>query len=107
MIGTNEEVSDLISSVRVTLDDATVVAVEALRAAGAPVQAAEIQADLLVYAEAVGLPSHGLLRLPRLVERIRNGVADPLALGEQRWSREALLLVDGLNGLGPVVARAA
>src|SRR5690606_34961065 len=51
-----------------------------------------------------GHVSHGLLRLPRLIQRIKNGVADPNATGTISWRGSALLDVDGQNGLGPVVA---
>jgi L-2-hydroxycarboxylate dehydrogenase (NAD+) len=91
----------------ITPDKATAVAVAALIEAGVPQAASQLQAELLVDSEQRGLPSHGLLRLPRLVERIHNGVADPVSTGEQHWHGDALLLVDGGNGLGPVVARAA
>ncbi len=59
---------------------------------------------MLVEAEFRGRPSHGLQRLPRLVERIANGVADPSTSGERQWRGAALLSVDGKRGLGPVVA---
>jgi L-2-hydroxycarboxylate dehydrogenase (NAD+) len=68
---------------------------------------ASLQTDLLVEAELCGRPSHGLLRLNRVIERIRNGVTDPSAVGKHRWRGAALLEVDGCRGLGPVVARAA
>ncbi len=91
----------------ITIDQAMTAAVAALVAAGVPEGAARLQADLLVDAESRGLPSHGLLRLPRLVSRIRNGVADPVSTGVRNWRGDALLEVDGGNGLGPVVACAA
>lgn len=78
-----------------------------LRHAGVPDQHAELQTELLLEAELRGVPSHGLLRLPRLVERIGNGVIDPGTTGEHEWRREAFLAVDGRKGLGPVVADAA
>lgn len=84
--------------------EATTTAIQVLTAAGAPADCAQIQADLLVEAELRGRPSHGLLRLPRLVERIRNGVLDPVARGQAQWRGTALLEVDGKRGLGPVVA---
>lgn len=77
---------------------------QALLRAGAPERHADIQVDLLIEAELRGHPSHGLLRLPRLVERIRNRVADPAAEGAFDWRGEGLLSVDGQAGLGPVVA---
>ncbi|MHC6219534.1 Ldh family oxidoreductase [Arthrobacter sp. MMS24-S77] len=92
-----------IESVRVSLDDAMQAAVQALLAVGVPAENAHLQADLLIDAEARGLPSHGLLRLPRVIDRIRNRVADPVATGRINWRGDALASVDGQNGLGPVV----
>jgi LDH2 family malate/lactate/ureidoglycolate dehydrogenase len=79
----------------------------ALQRIGVPEGHARLQADLLIEAELCGRPSHGLLRLNRVIERIRNGVTDPGALGKHRWRGAALLEVDGCRGLGPVVACAA
>lgn len=76
----------------------------ALGRAGVPADHAEQQLSLLVEAELRGYPSHGLLRLSRILERIANGVVDPRATGEGRWRGMALLEVDGMQGLGPVVA---
>lgn len=90
-----------------TAATASATAVAALLAAGVPERSAHLQADLLVDAELRGLPSHGLLRLPRLLERIDNGVANPTTTGRAKWTADALLDVDGENGLGPVVATAA
>lgn len=72
-----------------------------------PRKHAALQAELLLEAELRGVPSHGLLRLPRIVERIVNGVADPVTVGEHVWRRDAFLAVDGQGGLGPIVAQAA
>jgi L-2-hydroxycarboxylate dehydrogenase (NAD+) len=71
---------------------------------GAPAPAAAEQAELLVVAEAKGLPSHGLLRLPRLLRRLRNGTASPTSTGRHEWQSSCYLSVDGEQGLGPVVA---
>ncbi|WP_246160096.1 Ldh family oxidoreductase [Aureimonas fodinaquatilis] len=78
-----------------------------LVAAGMPEENAQVQSEVLMEAELRGLASHGILRLPRLVERLRNGVADPQTKGVQTWRAEAFLDVDGKNGFGPVVANAA
>ncbi|GGH61521.1 Ldh family oxidoreductase [Frigidibacter albus] len=83
------------------------LAVDLLEAHGAPPEAAWLQADLLIEAELRGLPSHGLQRLPRLLARIGNGLADPVATGEQHWRRAAFLQVDGQRALGPVALMAA
>ena len=83
------------------------VAGKALARAGVPADHAAIQLELLLEAELRGVPSHGLLRLERLVHRIANGVADPRARGLHNWRSSAFLSVDGQKGLGPVVANAA
>lgn len=62
-----------------------------------------LQADLLIEAELRGLPSHGLQRLPRLIERLRKGLADPKTKGRANWVRPSVLKIDGERGLGPVV----
>jgi L-2-hydroxycarboxylate dehydrogenase (NAD+) len=79
----------------------------ALVRAGTPQQNAELQTDLLLQAELAGHVSHGLLRLPRLIARIKNGVADPRTNGTSSWQNGAFLKVDGQNGLGPVIAMTA
>jgi len=91
----------------VSVGDARARAEAALRHAGATANNATLQADLLIEAELRGVPSHGLLRLERLIKRIHNGVLDPVATGSHEWRGEGLLHVDGRNGLGPVVAEAA
>ncbi|MFG1421792.1 Ldh family oxidoreductase [Roseixanthobacter liquoris] len=80
------------------------IGLTALGRAGVPADHAEQQLSLLVEAELRGYPSHGLLRLSRILERIANGVVDPRAKGQGRWRGAALLEVDGMQGLGPVVA---
>jgi L-2-hydroxycarboxylate dehydrogenase (NAD+) len=83
------------------------VATGALRRVGVAEEHAELQVALLLEAELRGRPSHGLLRLPRIVARIINKVANPVAVGLHQWKGDAYLDVDGEAGLGPVVACAA
>jgi len=90
----------------IAFEEARSVVMAALERAGVPQPHAVLQADLLLEAELRGRASHGLLRLNRIIERIHNGVADPLATGDHRW-RGSFLDVDGKRGLGPVVACAA
>lgn len=82
------------------------VAQTALRAlsAVAPPEHARDQADHLIEAELRGISSHGILRLPRILRRISNKVADPVATGDHVWRSGGFLAVDGQKGLGPVVA---
>ncbi|WP_114905841.1 Ldh family oxidoreductase [Ornithinimicrobium murale] len=75
-----------------------------LLAHGAPSPAAKIQARVLVEGDLRGQQSHGLQRLPVLVERITNGVIDAAAVPVEKWVSESYLDVDGARGLGPVVA---
>lgn len=79
------------------------MAENALLAQGVTPTNAHLQADLLIEAELRGLPSHGVQRLPRLVARLRAGLADPVASGVARQTRPAVFTVDGARGLGPVV----
>ena len=73
----------------------------AAQGVGSP--AASIQTDLLIEAELRGLPSHGLQRLPRLVARLRAGLAHPAASGRILGARGGVCTIDGQRGLGPVV----
>ncbi len=75
-----------------------------LTAHGVPESFARMQTDLLLEAQMRGYASHGLLRLPRIIERIDNGVTSPSASGAHQWLGESFLRVDGQRGLGPVVA---
>ncbi|WP_152362925.1 Ldh family oxidoreductase [Microlunatus speluncae] len=89
---------------RVPLATARALATEVLVGAGVSARHAAQQAAVLVDAEARQVPSHGLLRLPRLVRRIAGGVADPRTCGSHTWLSPTYLRVDGEQGLGPPVA---
>jgi L-2-hydroxycarboxylate dehydrogenase (NAD+) len=90
-----------------TVGEIRIIADRVLARAGVPELHAAVQRDLLIEAELRGAPSHGLLRLPRIIARIRNGVIDPEKSGAHTWRAEAFLAVDGEMGLGPVVALTA
>jgi LDH2 family malate/lactate/ureidoglycolate dehydrogenase len=94
-------------TVRLKVERIREVGAEALRRGGVPEDHIHTQLDLWLEAELRGVPSHGLLRLPRIVERIANGVADPQARGKHTWRGESFLSVDGEQGLGPIVANVA
>lgn len=78
-----------------------------LQKAGAPAHNAEVQAWWLVDADLTGRSSHGIRRLPLLVERIHRGLAVPWAEGELVWRRPTALMIDGQRGFGPVIGRRA
>lgn len=79
------------------------LATAALADQGVPPGPADVQADLLIEAELRGLPSHGVQRLPRLVARLRAGLASPTASGQRTEIRPGVATIDGQRGLGPVV----
>lgn len=83
------------------------VSTEALVKAGVPEAHAAIQVDLLIEADLRGRASHGLQRLPRIIERIRNGVLNPATTGSAVWVQQSFLQIDGESGLGPVVGFSA
>lgn len=91
----------------ISVEECRQVAHQALVGAGVPAAAAQLQTELLLDAELRGVPSHGLLRLKRIIERIGNGVADPRTRGTHVWRSQSFLSVDGQQGLGPVVAQHA
>jgi L-2-hydroxycarboxylate dehydrogenase (NAD+) len=88
----------------VTVAQARAASTKALRNAGVPAEHAQIQVDLLLEAQLRGRSSHGLQRLPRVIERVRKGIADPHTKGEHHWRASSLLDVNGRQGLGPVIA---
>jgi LDH2 family malate/lactate/ureidoglycolate dehydrogenase len=93
--------------VPIDVDRAIRVSTRALESAGATWSDAHTQAGHLVEAELRGHRSHGLRRLPVLVQRLRSGV---IRSGiEPRIERTGLARVDvdGRDGFGPVVANAA
>jgi L-2-hydroxycarboxylate dehydrogenase (NAD+) len=92
------------AAMQTNLATAQSLAERLLIAAGVPGPAAVQQAELLLVAEAKGVPSHGLLRLPRLLRRLANGTASPTNSGKHEWLSPCYLSVDGEQGLGPVVA---
>lgn len=79
---------------------------EVLRAAGASAQAAEAMAVSTTEAHLRGVETHGLRRLRPYVQRIRAGGVDGKAQPAID-RRQALLMVDGCNGIGHYVAQAA
>jgi (2R)-3-sulfolactate dehydrogenase (NADP+) len=72
--------------------------------AGAAGQHARTVAESLIYAEASGLLSHGLVRLPFLLEQTRTGKIDGTAEPELRAAGSGLLLCDARHGYGYVAA---
>jgi (2R)-3-sulfolactate dehydrogenase (NADP+) len=85
--------------VRLAFGDAVDLAAKALRAAGANEAMASSTARALVLAEAQGIASHGLGRVPQYATHLRNGRADGAAVAAIARRHGAALLVDAKQGL--------
>ena len=84
---------------QLSLQQATDLAVRALRQAGANDTMALSTARALVLAEAQGIASHGLSRVPQYATHLRNGRADGQAQAVVARRHGATLLVDARQGL--------
>jgi len=82
-----------------SIEEATRLAVQALRHAGAGQAMAASTAKALVRAEAQGLASHGLIRVAQYATHLRNGRADGCALARVTRHQGAAVLVDAGQGL--------
>ena len=82
----------------------TSFAVAVLAAVGVPDADARLVADSLVTADLWGHQSHGVLRLSWYVNRIRAGVMRPVTTPETVSDTGALVVVDGHDGVGQVLA---
>ena len=77
----------------------------ALESAGANSRMAEAAARHLVHAEAQGLPSHGMSRVPFYCSMLRKGRADGAAQPVMLADRAAVCLLDNRDGLPYVSAQ--
>lgn len=84
---------------QLSLEEATRLALEALRHAGAGPAMAASTAKALVRAEAQGLASHGLIRVAQYATHLRNGRADGSAVPRVTRHQGAAVLVDAGQGL--------
>jgi LDH2 family malate/lactate/ureidoglycolate dehydrogenase len=95
------------AEVRVAVAELQSLVADAFLRAGVPEANAVVVAHALVEAEARGIESHGVRMLPSYVARLRSGGFN--AAAEPRVVRDgpAVALMDGDNGLGPLVATQA
>ena len=75
--------------------------------AGVPQPDARLVADALVQADLWGHQSHGLMRLGWYLDRIRNGVMQPVAQPEFVVNTPSIALIDGRDGIGQVLINLA
>jgi len=78
--------------------------VEVLTHHGAGADEAFVQADVLTEADLRGLHSHGVQRVPVLVERMKKQLIKVKAVPEMTWTAEAVMNVDGKDGFGTYIA---
>jgi L-2-hydroxycarboxylate dehydrogenase (NAD+) len=74
---------------------------------GMPVPDATTVADLMVEADLCGAEGHGVFRLPQYVRRIRAGGINLHPDIRVERERDGMALIDGDNGMGHLVMRAA
>jgi LDH2 family malate/lactate/ureidoglycolate dehydrogenase len=91
----------------VAAPDLTAYAARVLRAEGVPAVDADLLADTLVTAELWGHASHGMLRLPWYVARLRSGATRRVTTTEVVRDTGAVVVLDGHDGIGQVVTARA
>jgi L-2-hydroxycarboxylate dehydrogenase (NAD+) len=79
--------------------------VKVLEKLGYPKEQAEITAWTLVEADARGVPSHGVGRLPFYESNIKSKLVFPDAKMEVVYETPLSIVVDGHNGIGPHLAK--
>ena len=89
---------------RFSVEDLLQLAETALVSAGVSQRVAKRVADVLVDAEARGIASHGLVRLPSYVSRARAGLIDAAAQPSVLRDGPGTALIDGANAFGVMAA---
>ena len=92
---------------RIAADRLAAFIVRALAAAGLPAQDAETVAGLMVEADLRGSDTHGVIRLPLYVRRIRAGGVNAKPDIRVVSDRPSAALIDGDNAMGHLVMRRA
>src|SRR6202051_3439511 len=92
---------------RIAADQLAAFITRALVAAGLPAQDAETVAGLMVEADLRGSDTHGVIRLPLYVRRIRSGGVNAKPDIRVISDRPSAALIDGDNATGHLVMRRA
>jgi LDH2 family malate/lactate/ureidoglycolate dehydrogenase len=92
---------------RVLADRLAAFVVRAFSQAGVPAQDAEILAGLMVEADLRGSDTHGVIRLPLYIRRIRAGGINVKPNIRVVSERPSAALIDGDNAMGHLVMRRA
>ena len=99
--------SAVLNATRYKAEDLTDFGQAVLEKLGVPPDDARTVAECLVLAELRGVGSHGMIRLPVYAGRVRAGVVEARPEMKLTSRFSAVALLDGGNGLGPVVGRRA
>lgn len=91
----------------VSADALRTFAAAALEATGVPTPDAGLLADSLVVAELWGHPSHGVIRLPWYLARLRSGATQAVTTVETVGDTGSVVVLDGHDGIGQVLAQRA
>jgi LDH2 family malate/lactate/ureidoglycolate dehydrogenase len=91
------------NEVRVNWDALKTFTREVFIRAGLPPQDAEIEAEVLVWANLRGVDSHGVLRIPSYVEFVDQGAMNPRPNVQVLKETPATLLIEADHAFGPVV----
>ncbi|MES2025278.1 MAG: Ldh family oxidoreductase [Pseudomonadota bacterium] len=83
----------------VTIDELTSLTMLALEKAGASLSAAKAAAHALVAADAQGLASHGVSRVPQYTTFLRNGRTSTTAIPKIVHSKGGACLIDAQSGM--------
>lgn len=89
--------------VRVRADVARMFCQQVFEAGGLPKEDAFLVADALIDADLRGVSTHGLVRFPIYVTRLRKGVVNAKPKMQVMRSKGATLLLDGDHGFGQVI----
>jgi LDH2 family malate/lactate/ureidoglycolate dehydrogenase len=70
---------------------------------GMPVEDAQIEAEVLVWANLRGVDSHGVLKIHWYIDNFEKGLMNPRPNIKTVWESSATLLIEADRALGPVV----
>jgi len=91
----------------ITAEKLREIVIYTLEALGTPSHEAAIVTDFLIEANLVGHDSHGVIRLPQYVDRIKRGELKPRAKIKITKESSTTALIDGDWGFGQVIAKKA
>jgi ureidoglycolate dehydrogenase (NAD+) len=91
----------------ISYEELRVLAVQSLEKAGVPSHDAFTVADILCMADLMGIDTHGTKRLIPYIARIHDGIFNPTPALRVVQQKAGSAVIDGDNGLGPLVGSKA